>query len=391
MKLLFVVQRYGAEVTGGSEAHCRLTAIGLAARGYDVSVVTSCASEYMTWANTYPPGVSQDHGVTVHRFKAARERPFARFWALTELMVDGRASEDEQREWFAANGPDVPELLQFLRDRGREFDRVIFFTFRYAPSFFGLPIVADRAVLMPTAEDDDIIRSCTLLQQYFSSPRAFYFNTPEEKAMIVRIVGGPLAPGVVVGCGVEPPGPRPSRALLDAQGIPPDFLLYLGRVERNKGCDSLLRHHAAYAQQVGDREAPIPLVLAGPLLMPIAEQPHLHVLGRVSDEMREALLTHARALVMPSFFESLSLVVLEAWNRQTPVIVNALCDVLLGQVRRANGGLYYRTDDDFVAAIRRIATDPDTARAFGRQGFAYVEAQYRWPLILDRFESMLRI
>ncbi len=209
--------------------------------------------------------------------------------------------------------------------------------------------------------------------------------------MIARIVGGPLAPGVVVGCGVEPPGPPPSRALLDAEGIAKDFLLYLGRVERNKGCEALLRHHAAYVQHVAGAEAPIPLVVAGPVLMPIPSQSHLHVLGRVSDEMREALLTHARALVMPSFYESLSLVVLEAWNRRTPVIVNARCDVLLGQVRRANGGLYYRTDDDFVAAIRRIATDPDTARAFGRQGFAYVEAQYRWPLILDRFESMLQM
>ena len=92
MKLLFVVQRYGAEVTGGSEAHCRLTAIGLAARGYDVSVVTSCASDYLTWANTYPPGVSQDHGVTVHRFRTARERPFTRFWMLTERAMGHKGS-----------------------------------------------------------------------------------------------------------------------------------------------------------------------------------------------------------------------------------------------------------------------------------------------------------
>jgi glycosyltransferase involved in cell wall biosynthesis len=391
MKLLFVVQRYGPEVTGGSEAHCRMTAIGLAARGYEVSVATSCASDYMTWANSYPPGVSQDNGVTVHRFPSVRERPFGRYWLLTELMVDGRATDEEQREWFAVNGPDVPGLLQFLRDRGREFDRVIFFTFRYAPSFFGLPIVRDRAYLMPTAEDDDIIRSCTLLKEYFSAPRAFYYNTPEEQAMIASIVGDGISPGLVVGCGIEPPGPRPSRALLDAAGIPADFLLYLGRIERNKGCDAMLEHYSAYLQKTGETGTPIPLVLAGPALMTIPPLPHVRALGRVSDEMREALLTHARALVMPSYYESLSLVVLEAWNRQTPVVVNARCDVLLGQVRRANGGLYYYTDDDFVAAVRRIARDAESAKAFGRQGFAYVEAQYRWPVVLSRFESMLKM
>ena len=86
-----------------------------------------------------------------------------------------------------------------------------------------------------------------------------------------------------------------------------------------------------------------------------------------------------------------SLVVLEAWNRATPVIVNARCDVLLGQVRRADGGLYYRTSDDFAAAVRRLAGDPDTARAFGRQGLAYVDREYRWPLVVERIEAVLRV
>ena len=390
MKLLFVVQRYGVEVTGGSEAHCRLTAIGLAARGHEWTVLTSCASDYVTWANTYPPGTFVDAGVTVHRFPAARERPLRRFWYLTDRMVDGQASEDEQREWFAVNGPDVPGILHHLRERGREYDRVIFFTFRYAPSFFGLPIVADRAILMPTAEDDDIIHACTLLPAYFASPRAFYFNTPEERAMISRIVGKGISPGVVVGCGIEPPGPAPARAVLDAHGVPQDFLLYLGRVDKNKGCDKMIRHYAGYVDRVAPAE-PIPLILAGPVVLPITAQRGLRVLGRVSDELRDALLAHARALVMPSPFESLSLVVLEAWNRQTPVIVNARCDVLLGQVRRANGGLYYYTDDEFAGAIRRLAADAGTARAFGRQGFAYVEREYRWPRVLDRFESILAV
>ena len=107
--------------------------------------------------------------------------------------------------------------------------------------------------------------------------------------------------------------------------------------------------------------------------------------------MRDALLAHARALVMPSPFESLSLVVLEAWNRATPVIVNARCDVLLGQVRRADGGLYYRSSEDFAGAVRRLAEDAGLARAFGRQGLAYVEREYRWPLVLERIESILAV
>jgi glycosyltransferase involved in cell wall biosynthesis len=390
MKLLFVVQRYGAEVTGGSEAHCRAIAQRLAAR-HEVAVATSCAIDYVTWANAFSPGTSRDGAVTVRRFPTARKRPLHEFWALGERLFDGRASEDEQRHWFRLNGPDVPGLLDHLTRRGHEYDRVVFFAFRYAPSWFGLPIVAERAILMPTAEDDALIRSCTILAPFFALPRAYFFNTPEEKALIGRIVSARLPPSVTIGCGLDPAGARPSRALLDARGIPRDYLLYVGRVDRNKGCDALVRHYAAYAENAAPGEAVLPLVLAGPVVLPVPGRHGLYVLGRVDHDLRDTLLAHARALVMPSLFESLSLVVLEAWNRETPVLVNARCDVLLGQVRRANGGLYYRTSDDFAGAARRLANDPDTARAFGHQGWDYVEREYRWPLVLERIESILAV
>jgi glycosyltransferase involved in cell wall biosynthesis len=194
---------------------------------------------------------------------------------------------------------------------------------------------------------------------------------------------------VTIGSGIDPPPGPAGRASLDAGEIPPDFLLYLGRVDRNKGCEALVRHHAAYTEAAG--AAALPLVLAGPVKMALPSQPGLRALGRVSDEVRDALLTHARALVMPSPFESLSLAVLEAWNRGTPVIVNAKCGVLLGQVRRADGGLYYRTTDDFAGAVGRLAGDRELARTLGRQGLAYIEREYRWPLVMRRVESILQV
>jgi len=389
MKLLFVVQRYGADITGGSEYHCRAIAQRLAGRGHEVAVATTCAADYVTWRNVLTPGVSQDGPVTVHRFQVARERPLGAFWTLSERVFDGRASEAEQQEWFALNGPDAPDLLGFLRGHGRDYDRVILFAFRYAPSWFGLPLVADRAILMPTAEDDELIRSATILGPYFASPRGFFFNTPEEKAMIARLVDRQLPPSVTIGCGVDPAGPPPSRVALDGLDIPQDFFLYVGRVDRNKGCDALVRHYGAYVDGLAPGETALPLVLAGPVVLQLPQIPGLRILGRVSDEVRDALLTHARALVMPSPYESLSLVVLEAWNRGTPVIVNARCDVLLGQVRRADGGLYYRTSDDFAGAIRRLAIDPQLAAALGQQGLAYVDRTYRWSRILNEIEQLL--
>ena len=115
----------------------------------------------------------------------------------------------------------------------------------------------------------------------------------------------------------------------------------------------------------------------------------MHALGRVDEDVRDALLAHARALVMPSPFESLSLVVLEAWNRGTPVIVNGRCRPLRGQVQRANGGLYYEWPGEFREAVQRLASDEALARTFGRQGLAYVESQDRWPEVMRKVEAVL--
>jgi glycosyltransferase involved in cell wall biosynthesis len=209
--------------------------------------------------------------------------------------------------------------------------------------------------------------------------------------MVANVARTTLPPSAIIGSGINPAPDRPSRAALDALGLPEAFLVYVGRVDRNKGCDALVRHYSVYVQAAGADRTILPLVLAGPVNLTLPEQSGIRSLGHVSDDVRDALLSHARALVMPSPFESLSLVVLEAWNRGTPVIVNARCDVLLGQVRRANGGLYYRSSEDFTGAVRRLAGDPELARAFGEQGLAYVDREYRWPLVMARIESILAV
>ena len=289
----------------------------------------------------------------------------------------------------ARTAPRCRSLLDYLREHGRDYDRVLFWAFRYYPSWFGLPLVADRAILLPTAEHDELIRTSAILGPYFASPRGFLFLTPEEQSLVAAQVDGPLAPSAVIGAGLDPAPAAPSRARLDALGLPRDFLLYLGRVDKNKGCDQLFEYYAEYAAATAGHAPILPLVLAGPIVLPVPDHPSMHALGRVDDDVRDALLAHARALVMPSPFESLSLVVLEAWNRGTPVIVNGRCRPLRGQVQRANGGLYYEWPGEFREAVQRLASDEALARTFGRQGLAYVESQYRWAEVMRKVEAVL--
>jgi glycosyltransferase involved in cell wall biosynthesis len=389
MKLACVVHRYGPQATGGSEAHCRAIAGRLAER-HDVTVLTSCATDYVTWRNVLPAGESRDGAVRVVRFPVDRPRHLNRLRELSERVFAERATDDEEREWFAANGPSTSGLLAHLQTCGRDYDRVLFWAFRYAPTWFGLPLVADRAVLVPTAEDEDLIRTSRLVGAFFARPRGYLFLTPEERDLVAGRCEGPLPPFEIIGAGLDPAAPGRSRAALDRLGLPQEFLLYLGRIDRNKGCDRLFDAYRDYDDAMSAAGTPgLPLVLAGPIVLPVPEHPRIRALGFVDDDTREALLAHAVALVMPSPYESLSLAVLEAWNHGTPVVVNGRCAPLRGQVRRADGGLFYDLPAELVAAIRHLQSHRDAATRFGAQGLAYVEREYRWPTVMERVERLI--
>jgi glycosyltransferase involved in cell wall biosynthesis len=176
------------------------------------------------------------------------------------------------------------------------------------------------------------------------------------------------------------------RTQLEDLGVTFPYALYLGRVERNKGCETLFRHYQRYV----DRGRPeLPLVLAGPEFMEVPSHPQIRPLGFVPEHLRETLLGSARTLIMPSPYESLSLVLLEAWNHGVPALVNGGCKVLLGQTLRANGGLYYDHANEFVEGLTLLATDERLATMLGAQGRAYVETHYRWSRVMAILEPFL--
>jgi glycosyltransferase involved in cell wall biosynthesis len=382
-----VVHRYGADIAGGSEGHCRLIAEHLAAK-HDVTIVTTTAHDHVTWANHYAPGSSEIDGVKVLRFPVERERDLHRFRDISDLVFDDRGTAADEAEWFRENGPYAPGLLTFLRQSGHQFDLVLFWAFRYFNSYFGVPLVEDRAVLLPTAEDDPLVR-VESLKQFFARPKGYLFLTPEEEALIGSRAPSSI-PRRVIGCGIDL-ADAVDQSKLAALGVAPPYVLYLGRIDPNKGCDTLLRHFLRYVDRsdVPAAASAVSLVLAGPANMPVPDHPKIRSLGYVDDGARNALLAHAHALVMPSPYESLSMVLLESWNQGTPAIVNARCAVLKGQVLRADGGLYYQSAMEFAGAMDYLLEHRDVAARLGAQGRAYVDGHYRWPTVLGEIESLL--
>jgi glycosyltransferase involved in cell wall biosynthesis len=294
------------------------------------------------------------------------------------------ASSDDALRWIEEQGPVAPELVRFVADHSHAYDAFVFFSYRYYPTFHGLPAVADRALLVPTAEDDGVYR-LPVFAPFLRRPRALVFNSPEERAMLEVVAGGPL-PGEVVGVGSETPARLDPDAFRDRTGLRDPFLLYVGRLDLNKGCLELFDFFRRYRAETGSR---LRLALVGKAVLDVPADPGIVALGFLPDADKWNALAAAFAFVMPSRLESLSMATLEAFWAERPVLANAKCAVLRGQCRRANAGLYYASYDEFAEALRLLEADAALCGALGRNGRRYYEANYAWPVVLGKYRTLL--
>jgi glycosyltransferase involved in cell wall biosynthesis len=384
VRLGFVVQRYGTEVVGGAELHCRWVAERLAAR-HPVEVLTTTATDYLSWDNVLPEGRQEVNGVPVRRFRVVRPRRAAAFDEIANRVCFFEHTDDDERRWMDEHGPCCPALVDYLRAHQGDYDVLIFFSYRYWTTYHGLQVAPGKSLLVPTAEHDRVLY-LRLFAPFFRLPAAIVFNTAEERDLIERVTGNVGLPGDVVGTGLNRPSVVPVDEVAARLDLLGDYLIYVGRIEPEKGCAVMIDHFLRYQRET---RANLTLALLGRSTMEIAENVHLQSLGVATEAEKLAAIARARALVMPSRHESLSMVVLESWMMGRPVLVNGDCEVLRGQVLRANGGLYYRRYEEFAAAVDTLRAEPVLADALGRQGQAYFEANYSWDVVLAKYEALL--
>jgi glycosyltransferase involved in cell wall biosynthesis len=412
MRIAFVVQRYGAEILGGSEYHCRLVAERLAAR-HEVEVLTTCARDYITWKNEYPEGTDRVRGVTVRRFANAHTRDIDAFNQYSDWIFSNPHTREDEMKWLEMQGPWCPALLEHLKRHHRSYDALIFFTYLYAPTVLGIEIDPNRSILVPTAHDEPAIH-LDIYQDLFRLPAAVAFNTEVEKNFLKSTFEIRAIAEETVGCGVDllqgeadpSPGSFPADsdgdddgpsvdvvAQMKARGLAfrrrhrlyGDFLLYGGRIDAGKGCEELLEYFTSYKELGGDAS----LVLMGVKLMQLPEVPWVNFAGLLSERERLQALEAATVVVVPSPYESLSLLALEAMAVGTPVLCNGRSEVLVEHCRQSNAGLYYQNRDEFIECTALLLDDDRLRRAMGRNGKDYVKRNYRWDVILAKYDRLI--
>ncbi len=379
-KIGIIVQRYGIEINGGAEYHARLIAEKLSGH-MEVEVFTSTALDYLTWGHHYDKEREVVNGIVINRFRVERERDPEKFGKLQRKIFENEHQISDEKEWLFEEGPYMPSLLEDLKKREDEFYKFVFFSYRYYHSYEGLRRFRKKSILVPTAEHDEVIYM-RLFKDLFNMPSAIIYNSHEEKELINRISGNMEVPGDIVGVGSEIPEFFDPRSFRDKYGINSEYILYIGRLDENKGVPELIRFFIKFCDETGSE---IQLVLMGKSVIEIPDHKNINYLGFLDDSDKFNALSGSEILVIPSQYESLSMVTLEAWASGIPVVANGRTEVLKGQCQRSNAGLWYKNYKQFREVFNLLLNDADMIKEMGENGRLFFNKNYSWDVIVNKY------
>ncbi len=420
MKLAFITPRYGGEISTGAEHACRLLAEQLSLR-HDVEVLTTAARDPQTWKNEYGEGADRVRGVLVRRFAVNQSHDSMGLRQFTDRIVGVPRSRAEETEWVRRLGPSAPGLIEHLKRQHRSYDALVFFSLIHWTTVHGIAVAPERSILFPCVRLSRILRF-GLWPDVVTSARAIGLLSGAERKLLGSYLGVNTPREELVGVGVDPShrqayprhqqDPADEPALDDETAGPADetidpdddrsdrgipfrrrhrlygpMALYGGRVEPDNGCEEMLEYFDSFAANDGDTA----LVLMGVKMMKIPDEPYLRQAGVLPDRERMVAYEAADVTIAPGADDPLALSVLESFAVGTPVLACARNQAAVEHCRRSGGGLYYRSRDEFVEALKTLMTRSKLREQLGESGRQYIRQYYRWDAVLGRFERLVTL
>lgn len=383
MKIAFIVQRCGKEIIGGSESFTLNIAKKLS-QCFEVEIITTCSLDYVTWSNYYPEGLSYVDGIPIRRFPTDFERNIEKFNDYSNKIHSNSHTRDNEILWMKMAGPYSSKLLEFLKENKNNYELFIFITHVYATTFFGLPIVAEKNILIPHA-DDDWSMKLSIFDDLYEKAYGIIYQTEEEKHILVKRFSLENKRSILINQGVTAKTEIPSDFVFKTNLSFP-YLFYLGRIDASKGSTELIEFFTKYKKE---HKSELRLVLAGPKVFQFTETEDVVYLGILNEIERAYVLQNCTIFIMSSQHESFSMATMEAWTYAKPVLANARSKVVKAHCEKSNGGLYYENYYEFSHCLSLLFSESDLRMELGKNGFRYVQVNYDWSKMIEKYRNFI--
>jgi glycosyltransferase involved in cell wall biosynthesis len=379
-KIAIVVQRCHETVVGGSESLAWHYAM-LLKNDYQVDVLTTTAIDIRDWANVLPAGVETRDGISIHRFPVtigriphwgALFRKLGRDFDRYVKRNEGTGKSSRRLPWSIAlqeefirtQGPYSEPLLEYLRERWPEYKAIIFTTYLYPTSYFGIFQIPKHTALLAPTLHDEMTAYLSAFKYAAQRARSIVWLTKAEQEVGIKLWGE--LPGQVVAMSLDTESREPAQ-------LKNPYLIYCGRVDPNKGCIELFNYFIEYKKQ---HPSNLRLLITGKDDMPVPSHADIDFRGFVDDEEKLQLMAGAKMFVMPSGNESFSIVTLEAMAQRAPVLASEVSEVLVDHINESGAGSVYGNYETFATALNNMLSDEQKLAQMGDLGREYVLSRF---------------
>ena len=408
MRVALVTPAY-PPLPGGGERYVAALARGLAARGVDVTVVTSGATaEADLWRGAAAVPSEEDPNLRIIRLPV-RHFPGGRrglmLWrkgmvVLSTLPGDRTALLAR----LARRVPPIDGLDAALAGlEGIELFHAFNISWEHglvaahaAARAAGVPLVATPFAHLGERAGDRVARNSTMPHQLalLGTARRVLVLTSVERDGLARYGVAP-ARVAVIGGGVDaPPDDFTDSPYWDgAARLPQPYAVFVGRLSPDKGAI----HAAEAIGRLRRRGRAVSLALVGATTpeferyyrgLPASERDAIRPLGLLSESDKHAVIARSCGLLLPSHSDSFGIVLLEAWAHARPVVA-ARAGGIPGVVDEGVNGLLVPFGDvaALAAAVEALLADEALANRLGESGRAKVDSEYNWDAVADRVHA----
>ena len=387
-KIAFVTPWYGEDISGGAEAELRGLVHHLYDAGVDLEVLTTCVRDFRSdWSMDYhPAGMSLCAGIPVRRFPV-RPRDTAAFDRVNAKLMKNQFVSREEEWIYQEEMINSPPLYQYISQNKDSYGLFVFIPYMFGTTYYGVRECYEKAVLIPCLHDESYAYM-DIFKKSFPKLAGMIFHSDSEKLLAKKIYGISGARFQNLGEGVDTEARGDGANFRRKYQIDSPFLLYAGRKDAGKKVDVLIQYFLAYKRR---NPSELKLVLIGGGNIEFPKNGDIVELGFVPVQDKHDAYAAASVFCNPSQFESFSLVIMESWLAERPVLVNGDCAVTTDFVRKSNGGLYYQNYAEFEKCLQYLLTHPDIAGQMGRNGRDFVLRNFSWDVIVKKYTEYFKM
>ncbi len=383
-KIGFVTPWFGMDISGGAEAELRELVLHLKDTALEFEILTTCVRSFNSnWNENYhKEGVSVENGIVIRRFRAD-QRDGAAFDSINWKLMRNISITREEEEVFIHEMVNSSELYSFMHDNEEEYGIFVFIPYMFGTTYYGVKVNPSKAVLIPCFHNESYFHM-NIFRELYSRVAGIVYNAKPEMELTERTYDLQGVRQIVMGIGMDTDISGDARRFREKYRMERPFMIYAGRKDAGKNVDLLLRYFSEYhKRQRSDLE--LVLIGGGKIDIPLDIADKVHDLGFVDRQDKYDAYTAAELLCQPSHNESFSLVIMESWLCGKPVLVHDTCAVTKNFAIESNGGLYFKDYFEFEGTLDYILSNRSVAEVMGGNGRKYVEKNFSWNKIIDRY------